>query len=195
MAEKARRDRSPSLGAELNLNLRWHSIGLLIAAGWIGCQAIALFVPRKGPWLSLTFVAFAAYGLVFVGLTLTEGVKLLQKSRDDDVTFVGKVYAKANMRREVFRATGHLTLALLGIFSLLDVPWFGQFFVSAMFYLAYVMDVNSTFDSTLDRRLRKAEAEEVRVQAERAYQERMAKEFIVAPDRKKKSSKRKPKKG
>lgn len=192
MAEATGRDRSSSVGGErVELNVRWPYLLATIIAGGLSSQAIAHWVPSQGKWLAILFLGYSVYGLVYAVKGILTGYHLQQRAKSGDVTLVGRVYATANLRRELLRGVGHANIFLLGLLSLLPVPpdWFHEFFIASMFNLVYVMDVNATLDDTLDERLRKAEGVQIRLDAEKAYQEKMAREFKTVRNRKKKGAK------
>lgn len=182
------------MGAGVSYNVRWWTLAALIVGGSVSAWLIAVLVPPTSRFLTGLFLGYATYGLVFAVKQIRHGWLLLRKAEEPDVSLVGRVYAVAALRREILRGVGHVVVFVLGVVSLLRLSWFGQMFVASMFMLIYVMDVNATLDDTLDRRMRRAEAEETRRAVERARIEKMAEGYTtLKPRAKRKPAKRKPK--
>lgn len=137
--------------------------GLLIV-GWESSHAIAVWAPQTGDFLSWLFIAYGVYGMVFAVKGIRRGVRFLRGTSADDTPEY--LYVVGNMRREVLRADAQVVLFLMGLFSLLHVSFFENFFIAAMFNIVFVMNANATLDDRLGKRMRQAQARQTRRAAE-----------------------------
>lgn len=151
---------------EPRLNVRWPVLVGLVVAGLVLCQSIAMYVPTGSHLNAYLFSLFSLYGIFFAYRGIRRGVGFIATAGDTHLR-VDKTLAVANLRREILRGVAHLNVLLIGVLAIDPPAWFGRFFVAAMFFLVYTMDVNSTLDDTLKERVKRAHALDTKEEVQR----------------------------
>lgn len=156
---------------EERLNVSWSYLAGMLAGGLGGSYLITHYVTNP-KWLGACFLIIGVWGLVYSVIAGREALADARKVEEQHINGPVKVYAISHIRREIVRFIGHVIIFTLGLSAFLPPSWagrwFAEYFITALFFLAFSLALNGTLDSSVRERMDKAadreKAETLRVE-------------------------------